>query len=266
MKVTRIWISALALVLSGSFALASLAVEKGEFDPAAWDLLVRNYVSETGVDYASWHQDGASELDAFLEAAGAYDMKSTFGKEPKAGYLINVYNAWVVRQILEHYPLESPKDIPGFFDKNEVKVGGEAKPLDAIEAQVVKLFPHNPEILFLLAPGAAGMPTLQNTAYTAEDLRERATTAAALFLGGTSPCSFNEDRKTFVVTEALEKSFHIFDDYPGGLRQFVGTYTPLQALMALIRHSEGGAPNIEFRKEDWSLNQSSPSQAKDGKP
>lgn len=255
-----------AIALSTNLPSASRAVEKGEFDPSAWNALLTTYVTETGVDYEAWHKAGTKDLDAFLADAGSYDMKSTFGKEPKVGYLINVYNAWVVRQVLEHYPIDSVKDIDGFFDKNLVTVGGEKKSLDALEAQIVQLMPHNPELLILLAPGAKGMPPLHKTAFEAATVREQATMASGQFFGKQSVCEFDEERKVFVVSEALKKSFHVFDDYPGGLTQFVGTYTPLKHILGLVKHSKTAEPTIEFREEDWALNRIPSVEPKDGKP
>lgn len=145
------------LVLS-SLPAPAFALESGEPDPAAFNLLLAEYVTETGVDYAAWAKAGTEGLDTYLGALETVDLARIMGKEPRGAILINAYNAWSVRQILEHWPVSSIKEIPGFFDTNSILIAGEQRTLDAIAATLGQTLQMYPDYLFALAPGRAAFP------------------------------------------------------------------------------------------------------------
>ena len=207
-------------------------LEAGEFDPAAWDTLLRTYVVAGGVDYARWKADGTAALDAFLEDAAGYDLGSVFGKEPKAGFLINVYNAWVVRQVLEHYPLETVDAVKGFFDENPVVVGGTPMTLDAIEARLAELMRQAPRTLFALAPAMSGYPRLRGWAYTSARLEEGVGEACREYFDRTG-LRFDRETRELTLNPVLEEHLHRFEAPPGGLRRFVAGFLSVGQVVAL---------------------------------
>jgi hypothetical protein len=150
------------------YAPGARALEPGEFDPARFDALLVKYVADGRVDYEAWKASGVAELDAFLDSLAVYDLSSVIGKEPRASFLLNAYNAWGIRQILDHYPVKSVKDIPGFFEKNRRKLAGEERTLNEIEATLAEILPHRPEFALGLCTGAIGGPGMREIAYRSE--------------------------------------------------------------------------------------------------
>ena len=48
-------------------------------------------------------------------------------------FYINAYNVLVIKQVVDNYPINSPKDVTGFFDERKFTVAGEELTLDQIE-------------------------------------------------------------------------------------------------------------------------------------
>jgi Protein of unknown function, DUF547 len=167
---TLVALSFLLCLLSARFAQA---LEPGEMNPAPFDNLLKKYVAEGKVDYPRWKAAGTKDLDAFLDSLAAYDLTQIMGKEPKAALFINAYHAWAIRQILEHYPVKSVNDIPGFFDKNTRKVAGQERTLNDIEAALAELIPHEPEFALALSNGSLGGPRMIEEALTSDNLMKR---------------------------------------------------------------------------------------------
>ena len=164
---------ALAIALSLLGVRSARALEPGEMNPGPFDNLLKKYVAEGKVDYSRWKTAGTADLDAYLDSLGTYDMNNVMGKEPKAAVLMNAYHAWVIRQVLEHYPVKSVNDIPGFFDKNTRKVAGQERTLNDIETALVELIPHEPEFALALSNGTAGGPRMVEEAISSENFMKR---------------------------------------------------------------------------------------------
>jgi len=261
---TRIWsrileagrpalLGLLVLLTAPAGAVPARALEKGEFDPAVWNALLKQFVSADGVDYAAWKAHGTGELDAFLDAAGRYDLKSILGKEPKAGFLINAYNAWAVRQILTHYPVASVKEIPGFFDRNTVRVAGTERTLDDLAAALVKLFPTDPQVVFAPAPGVRGFPELAPTAYTGENLKARLEQAAQRYLVERSLLTVDRKAGLLLVPIVITRHLDYFNRQEGGIEHVLSRWMSLANIMYVSKNH----PELRERETDWSLNEAS---------
>jgi len=169
----RTTLLALSVVLSLLGPRAARALEPGEMNPAPFDNLLKKYVAEGKVDYSRWKTGGTAELDAYLDSLGAFDLSNVMGKEPKAALLMNAYHAWGIRQILEHYPVKSVNDIPGFFDKNKRKIAGQERTLNDIETALIELIPYEPEFALALSNGAAGGPRMVEEAMSSDNFMKR---------------------------------------------------------------------------------------------
>jgi len=237
------------------------ALEQGEFNPALWDSLLGLYVKPDGVDYAAWKADGTGALDRFLDAAAGYDLGSTMAKEPRAAFLVNAYNAWAVRQILEHYPVKSVKDIGGFFDKNTHRIAGKDRTLDDIESELAAIVPHRPLFAFALAPGARGMPALAATAYRSRNFNSRIQAAALTYLTP-ERLHYDQEDSTLYIPPQFRKHLDLFQALPNGLKGVLGAYMRLSSLSALLATTE---PRYADEEVDWSLDQASSGAPASGK-
>ncbi len=141
------------------------------FDHGKFDALLRKYVDCDGwVDYEGFKAQSAS-LDAYITAIGGASFND-FGRNEKLAFLINAYNAFTIRLILDNDPLDSIKDIPATKRWNAVRwrIGTMTLSLNQIEHEQIRPKFSEPRIHFALVCAAIGCPKLRNEAYAADRL------------------------------------------------------------------------------------------------
>ncbi|MCA0957695.1 DUF547 domain-containing protein [Muricauda ruestringensis] len=86
-------------------------------------------------------------------------------------FWINSYNLLVIKGIVNHYPLKSPLDVTGFFDKVKYQIGGQNVTLNEIENNLLrKVFPDEPRFHFVLVCAGLGCPPIISGAYKPDTL------------------------------------------------------------------------------------------------
>jgi hypothetical protein len=99
-------------------------------------------------------------LEDLVRRIGETDLSQASAVQTKA-FSINAYNVLVIWQVVEHYPIPSPMDIAGFFDRQTYLVAGKKKTLNELEAGLRS----DPRVHFALVCGALGCPKILNAAY-----------------------------------------------------------------------------------------------------
>ncbi|MFT6759517.1 MAG: hypothetical protein ACJATS_000686, partial [Psychroserpens sp.] len=101
------------------FFLLSLSIIAQNFTADVEDLLIKR-TSNGLVDYKTVKAN-PEQLNAILkQIANAPQYKS----ETEKAFLINAYNVFVIKGVVDHYPVEGPLKIDGFFDKKTFKFRG----------------------------------------------------------------------------------------------------------------------------------------------
>ena len=153
-------------------------------DHSVWDaFLAANLVSNAdGVNriaYAKISEADRRGLDNYLSALSAVRI-GDFSRDEQRSYWINLYNALTVDVVLEHYPVDSIRDIsisPGFFSigpwgKKLIRVEGEELSLDDIEHRILRPIWKDPRIHYAVNCAALGCPKLMRVAFTASNTEE----------------------------------------------------------------------------------------------
>ena len=118
-----------------------------------------------------------------LADTGAETVKG-WAPERQLAFWINAYNAFVLRTVIDHYPIRgkapeypanSIRQIPGAFERRTHRAGGRTFTLDALERDVIAGF-GDPRALLALGRGAMGGGRLKSEAFTAERLDTQLTT------------------------------------------------------------------------------------------
>jgi hypothetical protein len=111
------------------------SVQPFDHEHAAWTRLLRRFVRDGLVDYRGLRAEGAGELDPYLRqlASVTATQYGTWTREERLAFWINAYNAYTIRLVLDHYPLQSIRSIgllPGtaFRDLQVVPQGLRAQP------------------------------------------------------------------------------------------------------------------------------------------
>lgn len=224
------------------------------FDHAPFDKLLKEFVDERGlVDYAGLKKR-SDALDAYLQTIADAKADSLTGDEYLA-FLINAYNAYTLKLIIQHYPIDSIRSIDEPWKGPEWNVAGKMLTLDALEHEQIRVQFDEPRIHFALVCAAIGCPILRREAYTAEKLE--AQLADQMRYSHTHDRWFRFDAANDVVhlTKLYDWYGGDFLKHADSVLAYVARYSP----ELKKRLERKGLPRIEWIEYDWSLND----QAKD---
>lgn len=217
-----------------------------------WDALLHKYVNDKGmVNYKGFIHDKA-KLDKFLHQLSTHAPNpETWSKNERMAYWINAYNAFTIKLIIMHYPVESIKDIgpaiqiPFVNTPWEIKffsIGGEKMNLDEIEHGILRKKFDDPRIHFALVCASMSCPKLRNEAYTPGKLDQQLNDQGREFLSNTS--------KNKITPHKLQLSKY-FKWYKGDFTQgqslidFLNKYAPVKI---------NPDASISYLDYNWSLN------------
>jgi hypothetical protein len=155
-------------IISLSFSESNAQSLQNFFDEA--DALFGTHVVGGKVDYKAIKND-PSQLNAALETAKQLTVSSNDAKTYQA-FWINAYNLSVIKGIVDNYPIKSPLDKKGFFDKTKYELGGTKITLNDIENKKLRAKIGDARFHFVLVCGAIGCPPLIGKAYTASNLEK----------------------------------------------------------------------------------------------
>ena len=164
----------LALAPNFTAPVSAAAIDHGGFDK----VLKKNVNAKGLVDYKALKADPAA-LDQYLALVSKNPPAASWSKNEQMAYWINAYNAYTIRLILDHYPLNSIKDIGSKIKIPFVttpwaakffSIGGKKMSLDNIEHGTLRKNYNDPRIHFALVCASYSCPRLRNEAYTAARL------------------------------------------------------------------------------------------------
>jgi hypothetical protein len=154
-----------------------------------WDVLVKKHVSKNGmVDYQGFLKD-KKQLQVYLDKLSANRPTSKWSKNEKMAFWINAYNAFTVKLILDHYPINSIKDIKkgipfvnSVWDITFIPMGKEKIDLNYIEHSILRKEFKDPRIHAAINCASFSCPLLRNEAYYASRLDEQLNDAMRRFV------------------------------------------------------------------------------------
>ncbi len=185
----RLISTALALALAVGAATSQEPAAPPPVDPIhkPFDEVLDIYVRDGLVYYNALKIERAI-FDRYVAAVSAVPAGEVGGwsRERQLAYWINAYNAFVLRLVIDHYPIRgraadypanSIRQVPGAFERQAFRAGGRSLTLDSLERDVIGSF-GDARALLALSRGALGGPRLKSEAYTSERLNTQLTTMA----------------------------------------------------------------------------------------
>ncbi|GAA3577984.1 hypothetical protein GCM10022395_28350 [Snuella lapsa] len=109
-------------------------------------------------------KDNSGQLNRLLRLAETFTVSDKDESICKA-FWVNAYNISVIKGIVDNYPIKSPLDKAGFFDRDTYKLAGEALTLNAVEHENLIAVYKDARFHFVLVCGALGCPPLISEAY-----------------------------------------------------------------------------------------------------
>jgi hypothetical protein len=225
------------------------------FDHQLFQAVLKGHVDADGwVDYTGLARE-PDRLDAYIAAVAEAPFEE-LDRNEKLALLINAYNAFTLRLILDHSPVRSIKDIPASkrWGDRRWSVGGRVWSLNQIEHEQIRPKFDEPRIHFALVCAAEGCPPLRNEAYTARRLEEQLKDQAGYVHRHDRWFVYDRNRNVVHLTK-------LYDWYGGDFKQAAGSVTAYAATFSPeLRQAidSGDPPKIRWLEYDWSLNDRKP--------
>jgi hypothetical protein len=215
-------------VLTGLLLANNVAAQEPDWKDYAEVLKSVKYGIKNGtplalVDYAALKQSG--RVEKVYQQISAYPIASLKGKNETLAFYINTYNILALKTVVDHWPLESIKDVGSFFKpvwgKEAGTIGGNRVSLDDIENHIIRPM-GEPRIHLAIVCASVSCPDLRSEPYTAAILNKQLDEQANAFLGN--------DKKGLYMTEneiTVSKIFKWFKkdfDKAGGVDLFIRSY------------------------------------------
>lgn len=209
-----------------------------------WDQLLNKYVSINGyVNYMGFIKE-QNKLNRFLHELKQHHPDSNWSKDEQKAYWINAYNAFTIKLIIDHYPINSIKEIyQGPWDSAFIYIQNTPYTLQKIRDSILRKKFNDPRIHFAISTAAISNPKLLNKAYTKTNIEYELNKATYKFIN---------DVSKNIVTENFAELSQLFywyrDDFTtnGNITQYINQYS----VTRLSPKAE-----ITYMKFNWSINE-----------
>ncbi len=249
----RYIIPALLLILFHGITITISASEKDNPD-SVFDGVLKRYVSKDGlVNYKELKED--KEFKRYIEYLSTADTDKLPSNDRRLSFWINAYNAFVLKGVLEEYPIKSVLDVgwlPHSFFKRKEFVTKQGKiTLQKIENEKLREAFREPRIHFAINCASMSCPKLLTEAYRAEKLEQQLETQAISFINNKSKNYLDREKKIFYLSS-------IFKWYEG---DFVKNNEKIEAYIARYLNPEdaefirNNKVTVKYLDYDWGLNE-----------
>ncbi|HEY0095029.1 MAG TPA: DUF547 domain-containing protein, partial [Archangium sp.] len=217
-------------------------------------------VHDGEVDYAGLQARAQPELTAYLrslEAPGPEDYAG-FTREQRLAFWVNVYNAYTVRLILDHYPLKSIRRIGWLplaafrarFIPLRVLGGKEKLSLWQVEHTHLRRELDEPRIHFAIVCASRSCPKLRSEAYRASEVDAQLEDAARGFVRDSFRNRVDPARGRAEVSRIFKWYRGDFERDGRTLGESIARYA--EPAQAEVLRKLGSRPG--FLDYDWGLN------------
>ena len=223
--------------------------------------LLGKYVNSGKVNYNGIQSESRERFNIYLDLLSKINPDEFINatESDQLAVYINAYNAFTIATVLDHWPVESIRDIPNVWKEKKYKLGHNLVSLDEIEHKFARSF-GDPRIHFALNCASVGCPELRSEAYIAENLEEQLEDQTLLFFSQKDKffsCAKCKDIKLSKIFEWFHRDFRS-RSYPftkkygkfSGVVGFIHDYS--QAKMK--RRIKRNVIPLTFLSYDWSIN------------
>lgn len=228
-------------------------------DHRPWEAFLLHYLRPGGdgvhrVAYGDVKDRDHGELSGYVDTMGEVDITG-YRRSEQVAYWINLYNALLVKLVLDNYPIASIRklDRPGAGLKSSpwnrpllVKQGVSLS-LNDIENRILKPIWDDPRLHYAISCAAVGCPNLQPIPFTGGQLDQQLSDAAMAYV--------NDPR----CIEIEDGQLRVSSLYRWNLQSFGGSERAvIQHLMAYaepdLAMSLQGFDRLHGDRFDWRLN------------
>ena len=245
------------------------------FDHDSFERLLTRYVDESGdVDYESWHANDADSgaLNAYLAAVSAYSPENApqrfATRNDELAYWMYAYNAYVIKAILNRWPLESVTDVKarfeivrgfGFFYSQRFMFGGDWYSLYHVENKKIRARYKDARIHFVLNCGSESCPVLRPELPVGDELEPFLQASTIRFVSERRNVHIDHENRQIVLSDIFKmyrKDFindlrHRGLPTENGLVDYIVNVAPEPLKDELLQAQDY---KVIFSDYDWSIN------------
>jgi hypothetical protein len=205
------------------------------------------------IDYGGVPDTDRRMLRRYIEQLESVAV-SRLNRDVQAAYWINLYNAYTVLLVLEHYPVGSIRSIDsglfrsGPWDKKYMEVEGEQVSLNDIEHRILRPIWQDRRIHYAVNCASLGCPNLMPVPFTGENYRRLFERGAREYINHPRGVAFDDAR--LYLSKIYRWYREDFEDSLQGVKAHIERYAD-SALAVRIREHTG---SVSYRY-DWSLNE-----------
>lgn len=215
----------------------------------------------TTVDYAAL-KAGPENLEKYLQSLSAVSRKEfdAWTADQQLAFLINAYNAFTLKLIIDHYPVESIKNIGRFWQKpwriRFFRLLEEEMHLDQVEHDIIRKpgAYDDPRIHFAVNCAAVGCPALRDRAFTGDQLEKQLDDSTRRFLRDRTRNYFDVDAGVLQVSSIFRWYREDFET-AGTLSEWLARYADDLADNEPHRKQIRASVPVKFLDYDWKLNE-----------
>jgi Protein of unknown function, DUF547 len=229
-------------------------------DHAAWEGFLVSYlrIGADGVHRVAYGEvtpEDRAALDGYIEELAALPV-GTYNRFEQMAYWINLYNALIVRLVLDHYPIASIRDIDpsprplsgGPWHDTLVEIDGTPVSLYDIVHRILRPIFGDPRVHYALSCAAISCPNLQPEPYRGDRLDHQLSKAAMSYV--------NDPRCVTVAGDELGLSslYRWYREDFGGsdsaVLHHLMAYAEPRLAMSLQQFDRIGADGFDWRLND----------------
>ncbi len=220
--------------------------------------VLQTHVHDGLVDYKNLQGD--VRFQQYISYLQGIDPDSVKPAEQLA-YWLNVYNAFMLKYVIEKYPLESVFSTIAYvfkrstFHKKFVELNGVKYSFNQVEHKIIRPF-GEPRIHFALVCAAQSCPPLRPEAYIADRLNEQLDDQARIFLGDERKNVFDFENKKARVSKIFDWFRGDFASNKTDLLIYLSQFLPKQEGEML--KAEAKRYGVGHFSYNWKLNDASP--------
>jgi len=237
----------LILIIPTLFIITCSNAQSNKFDHSIFDALLSVNVDESGmVNYPAFINN--QKFATYLKDIENADIGG-FTKEEKLAFYINAYNATVIKNVLNHWPINSPMDVDGFFNKIKHTIAGKEITLDELEHKyALKIEPVLSH--FGLVCAAVSCPKLIRSTYKSESVIRHLEENGRIYFNDLNKNRLDRENNILYLSEIFKWFKDSFIKKYGSLKETAIHFMNDDNRVFLMNNEA----SVKYLKYNWKLN------------
>ena len=199
------------------------------------------YVINGKVNYSEIKKN--NELEKLVQKI-KFETINLSNSDNKLAFYINAYNILTIKNIVDKYPVISPRDIDGFFDKIKFNVQGENLTLNEIENNKIRVL-GDARIHFALVCAAYGCPKLVSKAYFPSKINQQLEQQTTETLNDPNFIRIKSNSKIAYVSEIFRWYASDFGSSKTAILNYINNYSKIKIPSSFT---------LDYYPYSWKLN------------